>query len=247
MMRFDPRAIRGRLESNYLRRYGSGSAFISQLVDSVNSGDVLLDIGCGEGKLRQKISLGVRYIGLDRYAGTQSNEYESWDMRPNILGDVHQLPVASESCTTVALMHVLEHAHGPGQVFTEISRVLKPGGYLFVDVPFLHEVHHAPYDYFRFTSFSLDWLALTAGFEVIEIRPSGGYFRALSHMLGEAPTVVSSTLKGSLLLRILVGYPLKGLGWLIRKLQYILDLFDEKQTFTCGYHCVFRKRPHESC
>lgn len=242
-MKYDPRAMRGRLENQYLDHcgYGSGFAFVSQLVDSVNSGDVLLDIGCGEGKLRQQLPLGVRYIGLDRYAGIQINEYESWDMRPNILGDVHQLPVESESCKTVALMHVLEHVYNPGLAFAEIFRVLKPGGYLFVDVPFLHEVHHAPYDYYRFTRYSLDHLALTAGFEVIEILPSGGYFRALSHLLGEAPTVVSGATTGGLLSRVVVAYPLRGLGWVIRKLQYILDLNDEKQTFTCGYHCVFRK------
>ena len=121
MTGFGLSALRGRLEERYLkhRGYGSGRAFVTQLVDSVGPGDILLDAGCGESKLRKQLSPGVHYVGLDRYAGMQSNEYTNWNMRPGILGDVHQLPVASGCCRTVALMHVLEHAHNPTQVFTK--------------------------------------------------------------------------------------------------------------------------------
>ena len=241
-------ALRGRLEERYLkhRGYGSGRAFVTQLLNSVGDGDILLDAGCGESLLRNRLSPEVHYVGLDRYAGVQDNEYTDWNMRPGILGDVHQLPIISGCCKTVALMHVLEHTQNPTRVFAEVFRVLEPGGYLFVDVPFLHEIHHAPHDYFRYTPFSLNSLAQAACLEVVEIRPSGGYFRALSHLLEEAPAVVSGTTLGGSFLRVTVAYPLKGLGWLIRKLEYLLDLYDEKQCFTCGYHCVFRKPSHDS-
>lgn len=249
MAGFGLQTLRGSLVSHYLDRcgYGSGREFLAQLVGSVDPGDVLLDAGCGEGKLRQLLSPAVHYVGLDRYAGEQSNEYKDWSMRPGVLGDVHQLPLASGICKTVALMHVLEHARVPAQVFAEIFRVLQPGGYLFVDVPFMHEIHHAPHDYYRYTPYALTALAQIAGLEVVEIRPSGGYFRALSHLLEEAPTVVRGSSVSSFLARIAVAYPLKGLGWAVRKLQYLLDLQDGSQTFTCGYHCVFRKPTDEPC
>ena len=86
-------------------------------------------------------------------------------------------------------MQVLEHGREPGLVFAEIYRVLKLGGRLFVTVPFLHEIHHAPHDYYRYSPYALMALAQTAELEVVEIRPSGGNFRALSHLLEEAPTV----------------------------------------------------------
>lgn len=243
MAGFGFKALRKYLESRYLehRGYGSGHEFVAQLLASVDPGDFLLDVGCGEGKLRQQLAPGVHYIGLDRYAGEQSNEYMNWNMRPSVLGDIHRLPLAPASCKTVALMHVLEHAREPAEVLAEIYRVLQPGGYLFVDVPFLHEIHHAPYDYFRYTPFSLTRLTQAVGLEVLEIRPSGGYFRILSHLLKAAPSVVQSTSMSGLLVRISVAYPLKSLGWLIGKLQYLLDLQDDTQTFTCGYHCIFRK------
>ena len=110
-----------------------------------------------------------------------------------------------------------------------------------MDVPFLHEVHHGPHDFYRFTRFALLDLAMTAGFTVVEIRPSGGYFRALAHLLEEAPSVVRSNSAATFLMRVAIVYPLKGLGWLIRKFQYLLDLQDKQQNFTSGYHCIFRK------
>ncbi|MEZ5591152.1 MAG: class I SAM-dependent methyltransferase [Gammaproteobacteria bacterium] len=243
MMNFNLRALRNWFEARYLVDcgYGSGREFIARLIASAGPGDVVLDVGCGEGRLRQQLSPAVRYIGLDRYAGKQSNEYTNWNMQPTVLGDVHELPFASASCKTVALMHVLEHVRDPAQVFTEISRVLQSNGYLFVDVPFLHEIHHAPHDYYRYTPFALTILAQSAGLEVVDIRPSGGYFRALSHMLEEAPSVIRGTSVSAFLVRLSVAYPLKGLGWVFRKLQYLLDLQDGVQTFTCGYHCIFRK------
>ena len=243
MAGFSLQTLRDQLVRHYLDScgYGSGRDFIAQLVASVGPGDVLLDLGCGEGKLCQQLPPAVHYVGLDRYAGEQRNEYKDWTMRPSVLGDVHQLPLASGICKTVALMHVLEHARAPAQVFAEISRVLQPGGHLFMDVPFMHEIHHAPHDYYRYTPYALTDLAQTAGLAVVEIRPSGGYFRALSHLLEEAPTMVNGTSVSSHLVRVAVAYPLKGLGWVVRKLQYLLDLKDGSQTFTCGYHCVFRK------
>lgn len=76
MTGFGFHAMRDRLQKRYLGHcgYGSGREFVDQLVASVGSGDVLLDAGCGERKLRQKLSSAVHYIGMDRYAGEQSNE-----------------------------------------------------------------------------------------------------------------------------------------------------------------------------
>jgi SAM-dependent methyltransferase len=247
MAGFGLQALRSRLVRRYLDHcgFGSGREYLAQIVASVDPGDVLLDCGCGEGNLRQQLPPAVHYVGLDRYAGEQSNEYAYWNMRPSVLGDVHHLPLASASCRTVVLMQVLEHAREPGLVFAEIFRVLKVGGHLFVTVPFLHEIHHAPHDYYRYTPYALTALAQTAKLEVVEIRPSGGYFRALSHLLEEAPTVVRGTSVSSALVRVVVANPLKGLGWVIRKLQYLLDLQDATQTFTSGYECVFRKLSDE--
>jgi SAM-dependent methyltransferase len=237
-------ALHSRLGRGYLdhRGFGSGRDYLAQIVASVDQRRCrLLDAACGEGNLRQQLPPAAHYVGVGRCAGEQSNEYAYWNMRPSVLGDVHHLPLASGSCRTVVLMQVLEHVREPGLVFAEIYRVLKLGGHLFVTVPFLHEIHHAPHDYYRYTPYAVTALAQTAELEVVEIRPTGGYFRALSHLLEAAPTVVRGTSVSSTLVRVVVAYPLKGLAWVIGKFQYLLDLQDAARTFTSGYHCVFRK------
>lgn len=236
-------ALRARLENRYLelRGYGSGRAFTRDAISSCEEGDIFLDVGCGEAKLRRLLQPGVHYVGLDRYLGEQANEYADWTMRPSVIGDVHQLPIASDCCGAVALMHVLEHVHNPSGALKEISRVLRPNGRLFVDVPFFHPIHHAPHDYYRYTPFALAVLAKSAGLEVIEIKPSGGYFRALGRILEEAPSVIRGKSPPALLTRLVFAYPLAMLGWVISRLQYLLDLQDDTQNITCGYHCVFRK------
>ena len=93
-------ARRRELEHSYLVKqgFGSGAEFNEQLVSGLKAGDVVLDAGCGEGGLKQLLPEEVSYIGLDRYIGAQNNEYSSWQMRPSVLGDVHQLPIATGVC-----------------------------------------------------------------------------------------------------------------------------------------------------
>lgn len=202
--------------------YGSGKEYSSRFAASVATGDVILDLGYGEGGLRRLLPPGVNYVGLDLYRGAQSNEYSQWHMRPTILGDIHSVPLADQSVATVALNHVLEHARDPIQVMREIARVLRTGGFLFMDVPFLHDIHHAPHGYYRYTPYALRELAPFTGFDVIEIRPSGGYCRALAHILGEATTVFVA--RGWV--RYGVAYPLRALGWLLGRMQYMVDVND---------------------
>ncbi len=158
-------ALSTRFQRRYLEElgYGSGREYTARMIASLGTGDLLLDVGCGEGRLREQVPPEAFYVGLDRHDGAQTNEYANWTMRPDILGDLHALPVADGTVATLALNHVLEHARDPGRALLEVARVLRPGGMLFIDVPFLHEIHHAPHDYFRFTPFALRELTGAAG------------------------------------------------------------------------------------
>lgn len=46
---------------------------------------------------------------------------------------------------------VLEHVLYPEQVGAEIARVLKAGGLLYSELPFMQQVHEGAYDFTRFT------------------------------------------------------------------------------------------------
>ena len=67
------------------------------------------------------------------------------------LADGHQLPLRNESVDGVLIQAVLEHVLTPNAVVAEIHRVLRPGGLVYADTPFMQQVHEGPYDFTRFT------------------------------------------------------------------------------------------------
>jgi SAM-dependent methyltransferase len=67
------------------------------------------------------------------------------------LADGHQVPLKSGSVDGVVIQAVLEHVLNPQLVVDEIYRVLRPGGLVYADTPFMQQVHEGPYDFTRFT------------------------------------------------------------------------------------------------
>lgn len=96
----------------------------------------ILDVGCGRGEM-----LGaLQRRGADVY-GTQLSEAAARVAASRIGPDrvfVGELvdaryPDAFFDCVTI--WHVLEHVANPLQLLREVARVLKPGGFLYVEVP----------------------------------------------------------------------------------------------------------------
>lgn len=83
----------------------------------------------------------VEVIAFDIYASENTQ----------LIADAHQIPLAAGSVDAVVIMAVLEHVVDPWRVSEEIYRVLKPGGAVFAETPFLQHVHEGPYDFTRFT------------------------------------------------------------------------------------------------
>lgn len=83
------------------------------------------------------------------------------DYNPDIVGDIHNLPFKNNSVDAVLCLSVLEHVEEPSKAVKEIYRSLKPGGYCFIQVPFIYYYHPmAGYykDYYRFTRDGLEYL-----------------------------------------------------------------------------------------
>jgi len=89
---------------------------------------------------------------------------------PEIVADLHHIPLKSESINTVVAICVLEHVARPWEVMREFSRVLKPKGKLLIEVPFINPVHAAPHDFFRFSIEGLEVVLNDNGFTVLEKR-----------------------------------------------------------------------------
>jgi SAM-dependent methyltransferase len=76
----------------------------------------------------------------------------------DLRGDVHRLPLADDAFDCVVCTGTLEHVADPHQAVREIGRVLKPGGLVHIDVPFIQGYHADPTDYWRFTRDGLERL-----------------------------------------------------------------------------------------
>ncbi len=93
------------------------------------------------------------------------------DYHPDIIGDIHNLPLENESLDAIICIAVLEHIENPFKAFAEMYRVLKKGGYCFIYVPFLYRYHadKGYYgDFWRYTEDSLKYLS--KDFSKIEIQ-----------------------------------------------------------------------------
>lgn len=69
----------------------------------------------------------------------------------HFIADAHTIPLADASVDAVVVQAVLEHVLQPSTVVAEIWRVLRPGGLVYAETPFLQHVHEGPYDFTRFT------------------------------------------------------------------------------------------------
>lgn len=124
----------------------------------------LLDLGCG----------GQPYRHLYRALFKQSvaGDYcvrSRIDARLNICA----LPFRSEVFDAVILSEVIEHVDDPVQALSEVRRVLKKGGLLFLTWPFMHPLHELPHDYTRYTEFGMSRLLDKTGFELETLSRRG--------------------------------------------------------------------------
>ncbi len=69
----------------------------------------------------------------------------------DIVCDAHYLPFEDESYDGVWIQAVLEHVVEPIKVVSEIYRVLKLGGIVYAETPFMQQVHEGAYDFTRYT------------------------------------------------------------------------------------------------
>ncbi len=123
----------------------------SWIYDTHGPNTVILSIGGGPGRENPRaVNLNV-------------DAFDSVD----IVGDGANLPLADGSVDTVTCNAVIEHVPNPNTVVAEMHRVLKPGGYAQLMVPFVFPHHAYPADYQRYSRSGI--LELTKAFEPVEL------------------------------------------------------------------------------
>jgi ubiquinone/menaquinone biosynthesis C-methylase UbiE len=127
-------------------------------------GDLLLDLGCGEGIMGFQLARERRYeyIGVD-VAGEG----------PTALADAHALPFGDGTFAACCTFSVLEHVRVPRLATLELARVIRPGGTLIGTVAFLEPLHEG--SYFHHTHYGLHDILSSAGFEDIRIEANADW------------------------------------------------------------------------
>lgn len=140
----------------------------------------ILEIGSrevtGPSNARKEFSK-AEYIGFDFYPGNNVN----------VVGDAHKLSSyfkKGEKFDIIYSSACFEHFAMPWVVSTEIAKLLKVGGIVFVETHFSFSSHERPWHFFQFSDMALRTLFSSAlGFECIESgmsNPMIGRFSSLA-------------------------------------------------------------------
>jgi SAM-dependent methyltransferase len=119
----------------------------------------------------------AEYIGFDFYPGNNVN----------VVGDAHKLSSyfkEEEKFDIIYSSACFEHFAMPWVVSTEIAKLLKVGGIVFIETHFSFSSHERPWHFFQFSDMALRTLFSNAlGFECIESgmsNPMIGRFSSLA-------------------------------------------------------------------
>ncbi len=168
----------------------------------------------------------------------------SHDGKIDIVADLNtSLAIESETADTVICFSVLEHLAEPQAFIHEVSRILKPGAALLLQVPWQWWIHEEPYDYFRFSPFALKLLLERAGLDSVQVTAQGGFFTTCALKINyfslrfvKGPHLVRS------LLRSLFWIP-----WQISQLAaLVFDLMDLHPELEAHAYFVTAKRKSET-
>jgi SAM-dependent methyltransferase len=140
----------------------------------------LLDIGCGNQPYKALFS--APPFGVTHYTGCDIANplYQAAEM----IWDGRQIPAPDQQFDCVIATEIYEHCPDYAPILREVLRVLKPGGYHFLTVPFLWPLHDVPGDYFRYSPYAIQKDMQSAGFCELTLGALGGWDSALAQMLG---------------------------------------------------------------
>lgn len=212
------------------------------LLASVGESDRVLDVGCADAWPKSFLPDTVDYVGLD-YLPTASEWYGT---RPDAYGDAARIPFLDGTFDAVFLFDVLEHLPRPAQALEEVFRVLRPGGLLLMNTPFMYPLHDEPRDFRRWTRYGHEQLAEETGFQVQTLQAAGspvrtGFLLANLALTKMALNGVARRRPAAVLLVLLpVLVPLFNLvAWLLARLEPADDMMP------LSYRGVWTKPPAE--
>lgn len=140
---------------------------IPLFVEQLGPDATILNLGSG------RTTFGSRVVNLD------IGPFRAVD----VVAVGERLPVQAASLDGVITQGVLEHVPNLPATLAEIDRVLRPGGLIYHEAPFIQGFHASPNDFRRFTAVGMAELA--PGYEILEQGVAVGPSSALMWVASE--------------------------------------------------------------
>jgi SAM-dependent methyltransferase len=138
-----------------------------------------IDIGAGDQPYKKYFAGADEYLTTNTKRHYKIKEIEDIEKQTTYwIEDGKTLPLPDNSMDGVACFQVLSVIDEPEVFFSEIRRVLKPGGMLLLTTDFLYPVWSKE-DRYRHTAFNLRHLSESSGFNVKAIESFGGFGSAI--------------------------------------------------------------------
>jgi SAM-dependent methyltransferase len=204
--------------------------FVADAARRVDAGSRVADIGAGMAPYAELWDH-TEYVTID-WEQSQHG-LDSVD----IVASADAVPVIDASFDTAIMTQVLEHVPNPADVLTEVHRLLRPGGLLFVSVPLAWELHELPHDYYRYTQRGLEVLLADAGFTDVEVRARNDCFTTLAQLLLNARWAMGFADDGLDGLRAGAIDTLEDLAGIVARLAPL----DVRHIFPLGYTAMARR------
>ncbi len=143
----------------------------------------VLDLGAGKNHLRNIYSVNSSFwVSLD---------YDFRSSSIDVRGDGQKLPFKDRIFDTIICIDVLEHIPDTHNFLSEIFRVLKNNGIVILSTPFFFWLHEAPYDFYRFSKFGLEYIIKKNGLTVLEVSPIAGLISLFGFLISIFITRIS--------------------------------------------------------
>lgn len=188
----------------------------------------VVDLGCGASPYKEDIlKVADEYIGVD----WENSFHEQRNV--NVFANLaERLPFEDGFADTVVSFQVMEHLPEPDFFLSECHRILRPGGQMFLTVPFMWHVHESPYDYFRYTRYGLRYLLEKNSFVEIEIYENTGFWQMW---------VLKFNYHTARFARGPLKYLWIPVWWLGQTVSPILDKYDKHPQETASYTVTAKK------
>ena len=148
--------------------YKSASrSLVTDFVASCGAGSTVLNVGGGT----REFGANVINLDIEPMPGV------------DVIGVAECLPLNDGSFDGLVLQAVLEHVVNENDTLAECFRVLRPGGRLLVEIPFIQGDHPAPGDYRRYTEQGVRQIVERHGFAVAESGVAVGPASALAGVM----------------------------------------------------------------